>query len=217
MTESGHIQTEQLERFKTLLLKWAGQWFPESRRTELERAFWRSIDKYGDRQDVSGFLDLLEDNPSETLKNEVIQEILVGETYFFRDQALWSNLERTILPDIISHKFGTKSIKIWSAGCSTGEEPYSLALILQQAFTAIDSWKISILATDISEVALNRARLGIYGQRAIREIDDQRWSSWYYRYGKNIQMKESRMNLIKLQRQNIIELKFPHRKTKGTQ
>ncbi len=199
-------------RFEHLLHKWAGQWFPPSRRVELMRALNTCIKDLGNG-DGETFLTTLENDPSDTLKKAVLQQVLIGETYFFRDKGLWDALEDIIIPDIIGQRIASRSMRIWSVGCSTGEEPYSLALTVMRALTAIDSWKINILATDISDVALAKARIGLYGRRSLREVDLTRWGKWFNQFDNGLQIKESVKQHVNFQPCNLSELNFPDLKT----
>lgn len=105
----------------------------------------------------------------ETLK--LICTLTNKETYFFRNHRLFDCLKQKILPDLIKRKNAQKVLRIWSAGCSTGEEPYSIAILLFSLLPNWKSWNILILGTDLSENLLEQARLGIYKERAFRSMD----------------------------------------------
>lgn len=95
--------------------------------------------------------------------------LTISETYFWREPPVFEALMNFMLPDIIqSKKEGNKNIRIWSAGCSTGEEPYSLAMAIHQAIPHLHEWKIQILATDMNPKALEKAEQGIYTQWSFR-------------------------------------------------
>lgn len=101
----------------------------------------------------------------------LIPYLTTGESFFFRDKGQISILEKNILPDLIGKKRTQKTLRIWSAGCSTGEEPYTLAMMLDRLIPNLGDWKIYILATDMTETALNKARRGLYSNWSFREID----------------------------------------------
>ncbi|WP_246044613.1 CheR family methyltransferase [Geomonas ferrireducens] len=95
--------------------------------------------------------------------------LTIGETYFLRDPKSYQVLEERVLPGLIAaRRRGNRTIRIWSAGCSTGEEPYSIAIILSRVLRDTTGWKITILGTDLNEHALERARLGVYGKWSFR-------------------------------------------------
>lgn len=97
--------------------------------------------------------------------------ITVNETCFFRNPPQFEALRRVVLPDILRYKreTGDRTLRIWSAGCSTGEEPYSLAMTLLESLPDADQWRIDILATDVSSHVLSEAQKGCYSKRALRE------------------------------------------------
>jgi chemotaxis protein methyltransferase CheR len=96
--------------------------------------------------------------------------LTIGETYFFRDSGTFQALEEHILPELIRQRRGkNQQFRIWSAACATGEEPYSVAILLQKLIVNLDGWNISILATDINPQAIKKARLGIYNNWSFRQ------------------------------------------------
>lgn len=98
-------------------------------------------------------------------------EITIGETFFFRYAEQFDALRTTILPGLIAARSHERSLKIWSAGCSTGAEPYSIAILLHALLgAALPDWRIAITGTDISAEALATARAGIYGRWALRTL-----------------------------------------------
>ena len=95
--------------------------------------------------------------------------LTIGETYFFREPQVFGAIENAILPEIVSRrKEEERFLRIWVAGCSTGEEAYSLAIILSRVIPDIDTWSITLLATDINPLALKKAESGIYGEWSFR-------------------------------------------------
>ena len=98
----------------------------------------------------------------------IANNLTITETYFWRDQNLFNTLTDFILPELCKKNRHTKSIKIWSAGCSSGEEPYSIAIALHRAIKNPESWNISIRATDINSNVIRKAKSGIYSQWSFR-------------------------------------------------
>jgi len=112
------------------------------------------------------FLIKLNSDSSGTLKRRVIDAITTGETLFFRDTAPFEMLRHKILPDLIDRRARTRStvpIRIWSAACSTGQEIYSIAIILKELLGDPDRYGVRLLATDISNQAVARASKGVFG------------------------------------------------------
>ncbi len=105
--------------------------------------------------------------------------LTIGETYFLRDPKSYQVLEERVLPALVAaRRRGNRTIRIWSAGCSSGEEPYSIAIILSRVLRDTTGWKITILGTDLNEHALERARLGVYGKWSFRNAPD--WLMNYF-------------------------------------
>ena len=97
-----------------------------------------------------------------TLHEEVIEAMTTNETRFFRDDAPFNTLVDHIVPDLMVRNAASRSLSIWSAACSTGQEPYSIAILLHERFPELASWDVQILATDLSRKVLERAKLGRY-------------------------------------------------------
>jgi chemotaxis protein methyltransferase CheR len=103
----------------------------------------------------------LRDGP---LHTQVVEAITTNETLFFRDPPLWETLRKEILPGLIERRRSERRLHIWSAACSSGQEPYSLAMLLAEHFGELAGWEVGILATDLSTAMLTRAREGSYSQ-----------------------------------------------------
>lgn len=108
---------------------------------------------------------------SDPLWKNLISLVTVGETYFFRNTAHFKALRENIFPRIIARRrhYGLKNLRIWSAGCASGEEPYSIAILLHELLPDIAEWHITILGTDINEVGLEKAQRGQYGGWSFRQ------------------------------------------------
>ena len=116
---------------------------------------------------------------SSELKN-LISCVTVGETYFLRNKDHWRAFKKFVLPRIIDSKNGkNRSVKIWSAGCSTGEEAYTIAVSLLESLPFPQNWDIKIMATDINEASLAKARAGVYTRNAFRGVEEQWVKKWF--------------------------------------
>jgi chemotaxis protein methyltransferase CheR len=114
---------------------------------------------------VSEFVQKLITSPSVKMKAEIIDAMTTNETSFFRDVHPWQTLKDEIIPKLIETRKPERRLTIWCAACSSGQEPYSLSMLLRDSFPEIVStWNIKIIATDLSETMLYRCREGIYSQ-----------------------------------------------------
>jgi chemotaxis protein methyltransferase CheR len=167
------MSPEQLEQLSSLVGRWTGLHFPRERWNELERGILRASKEFGDR-DAESFVTRL---ASSSLSDDQIQtlawHLTIGETYFLRGGSAFEVLEKKILPELIAEREKTtRQIRIWSAGCAAGEEPYSLAVTVARAIPDLKDWRVTILATDINTRALERARAGVYGSWSFRDTPD---------------------------------------------
>lgn len=205
-----------LHRFELVLYNWAGQWFPDSRQNDLKLALDESSKKFGYADRIDDFLAYLEANPPQSVKDAVVQSVLVGETYFFRDDQLWDSLRDEILPDIIEKKRQSRNIRIWSAGCSSGEEVYSLALTIKEFMPDLSGWNINILGTDISDASLAKARQGSYSARSTNGVGDLLKAKWFEEDGGSLKIKQEIKNMVSFSRMNLCDLRFPNYLTAST-
>lgn len=112
--------------------------------------------------------------------------LTIGETYFFREKKSFDFLEQIYLPGLILKRFGTsKKLHIWCAGCSTGEEAYSIAIALTQSIPDIKHWKITILASDINPVLLDKAKKGTYSKWSFRTSTPQFINKYFTKIAEN--------------------------------
>lgn len=156
---------------RTVIAERLGLHFSEERLADLERGLVRAL-KNASVSDPGEYLSQLASLPDESPEwGRLAGELTVGETYFFRDHACFDALEHHVLPDLIATRRakGLFRLRLWSAGCATGEEPYSLAILLDRLLPDRLAWTLTILATDINPKALDAARRGVYREWAFRE------------------------------------------------
>lgn len=114
---------------------------------------------------LTALVQRLRSDRSSPLGDLVVDAMTTNETTFFRDVHPWTALEQTILPEVLRRRAAHRSLTIWSAGCSSGQEPYSLAMLLRDKFPQVAAdWNVSILGTDLSSDMVERARTGVFSQ-----------------------------------------------------
>lgn len=101
---------------------------------------------------------------SEALILDVVEAMTTNETFFFRDKTPFDHFKETVVPELLRARAGRRSLRIWCAAASTGQEPYSLAMILKEMGAALSGWRVEIIATDLSPEVLEKSRSGIYTQ-----------------------------------------------------
>lgn len=139
----------------------------------------------------------LKENP-ELEFTDFINAITTNLTAFFRENHHFEYLRDYVIPELLVRNSNTRKIRVWSAGCSTGEEPYSIAMTLLENVPA--NWDIKILATDLDTAVLKSASEGIYTEERVADISDDRLKHWFMR-GKSTQSGQVR---VSTQLQNII-------------
>lgn len=110
----------------------------------------------------------MRENSSPLLRQKVVDAMTTNETSFFRDVTPFEMMRSAILPDLLKTNERNRRIRIWSAGCATGQEPYSIAMLLCDLAPSLQNWNASILATDIAEKVLQRAQAGVYSQYEVQ-------------------------------------------------
>ena len=197
-------------RFSKLLLERYGLHFSDSRRTELEHGI-RHAFASSACATLDEFYDLLVNARSGCVEMDLlVNAVTVSETHFFRDTAQFNALATSILPEIIKRKANLRTLRIWSAGCASGEEPYSIAMILRDILPDIDNWSITILATDINIASLERARIASYGQWAFREERANLMRARYFRPNDNrFELAPQIRRMVTFGRLNLAENQYP--------
>jgi len=155
------------------------------------------------------YLNLLDDaisGPAEWGKLEA--EITIGETFFFRYAEQFAALRETILPEIVDRKGDTRRLRIWSAGCSTGAEPYSLAILVKEILgERLGTWRVNIVGTDINDSFLNMARQARFGKWALRSMPAAERDRYFVDSGKDQwQVRPEFRSLVRFDKHNLLSL-----------
>ena len=155
---------------KDLVASSVGLWFSEDRLPEFSRGLAGTCRSLGLTEDELWTRLSSGDKPA---LNSLTENLTIGETYFYRDSQFFQELEKKILNrDFPQESVERKRLRIWSAGCSTGEEPYSIAIALRRCLLGLDNWDVSILATDLNSQSLDKARRGHFGKWSFRSTPD---------------------------------------------
>jgi chemotaxis protein methyltransferase CheR len=176
-----------LQRFQALLQEVSGLELPETRRADLQRAVTRALVATG-LADADALYRHLRDRAGGPALEAFVGDLTIGETHFFRNRPQFRALEHHILPELIERRRASRRLRVWSAACSTGEEPYSLAILLERLLPDRARWDVRILATDINRTALERARRGQYGTWSFRDVPDDVASAFFVRHGTTLEV-----------------------------
>lgn len=140
------------------------------------------------------------------LQRQVVESLCTCETSFFRDAHPFNALHNSILPELIQARAGKQTLNFWSAACSTGQEAYSLGLLLREHFPKLASWNVQILGTDLSDEVLEKARLGRYSQMEVnRGLPASMLVKYLHREGLSWELAPSIRSLVNFHKMNLIE------------
>jgi chemotaxis protein methyltransferase CheR len=154
---------------------------------------------------LGSLIDALRAKPTAALIEDVVEAMTTNESFFFRDGKPFDTFRDKVLPDLITKRAGTKTLRIWCAAASTGQEPYSLAMILKEKAAALAGWKIQIVGTDISRKALDRARAGIYSQFEVqRGLPVQMLVKYFEKQGDVWQVKPDIRSMVDYRSFNLL-------------
>ncbi|MBF0551743.1 MAG: chemotaxis protein CheR [Deltaproteobacteria bacterium] len=205
------IPDQLISSFSEFISSLLGLHFPHKRRQELVRGVTSAAQDLG-FNDVSSFIHLvMSEKLSHEQLNFLTHHLTIGETYFFRDKKLFQALENHIIPQIVMSRRGRiRHLRVWSAGCCTGEEPYSLAMALDRVLPTPKDWRINILATDINERFLQKARQGIYSDWSFRVLPDH-LKQKYFRQDNDclFAISPDIRKMVTFSRLNLIDQTYP--------
>jgi chemotaxis protein methyltransferase CheR len=158
------------ERLSQFIARNIGLHFPPERITDLQRGLNAAAEEFGFADQARCAEWVLSGTLTRPQLHALASHLTVGETYFLRERRTFEALSEVILPDLIGRRRGQEQrLRLWSAACCTGEEAYSLAILLQQLLPDRKEWNVTILATDINERFLQKAAAGIYGEWSFRD------------------------------------------------
>lgn len=188
-----------------LLEKHTGQQLSEARRWRVETSLRPLLRNHGLRS-LDDLVSVLGRSPAGPLFDQTIDLMLNHESSFFRDLAVFQSLETAILPELHERNASEKRLRIWCAGCSTGKEAYSIAMTLKHMGEVWDGWRITILGTDVSPLAIEDAKRGRYTQMEMQRglaINDL--LRWFAPAGEHWQTKDELREMVSFQTDNLLE------------
>ena len=198
------LTENELDEISALIEQRSAILFDSSR----ERFFSTRIREYLEEKDLASGTELLRHVRGSSIEYEALLErLLTQETSFFRYPAVYEALEKKILPEVQERKFweSPRTLRIWSAGCSTGEEPYSIAVTLCESLKFAEAWEIEILATDISRRALRHAERGVYSKRSLQDVSLGQVETYFTATKHGFQVRPRIRRMISFAQMNLVE------------
>jgi chemotaxis protein methyltransferase CheR len=157
-------------------------------------------------RDFRGYLQLIESGDAEELQH-FCNAITTHLTSFFRESHHFDFIAQQLLPALERGNGGARRLRIWSAGCSTGEEPYSIAMALLESMRGLRGWDVRILATDIDTSVLSHARIGLYSSERLERMESGRLSRWFEptQDGGQLMVRDELKQLISFKTLNLMD------------
>ncbi len=174
------LPAELMEALAPFLEQHLGLAFPANRWRDLARGLHSAAQELGFAEVTELVQYLLSQPVSPAILGVLASQLTIGETYFFREKGTFAVLANHILPPLVAARRATeRRLRLWSAGCASGEEAYSLAILLHQTIPDWQNWQILVLATDINPQALAKARQGIYSAWSFRGMSPEILSTYF--------------------------------------
>ena len=205
----GSVTDEDMSRICQLMHRWAGvtlesskSYLVQNRLANMMRE--RELTRLGD------LLSLAERQENAAIRNRIIDAMTTHETLFFRDGSPFQAISKHLIPDHIKKSSMRPSLKIWSAGCSSGQEPYSLAMMLIESIPMIHQWDVRITATDVSPGIIDIAKSGVYQKHeTTRGLSTQQQTRFFSREGDGYRISDQVRKMVDFKVQSLLDESGP--------
>ncbi|HEV8246608.1 MAG TPA: protein-glutamate O-methyltransferase CheR [Polyangiaceae bacterium] len=146
---------------------------------------------------------------AEALDSPAVMELMarftIKESYFFRDESMVAALREHVLPELLARKSDSEPLSIWSAGCSLGEEPYTLSILTREAMADSRELRVSIVASDVDELGLQRARVGEFSEWSLRTLNDELRERYFERKGSRFLLRSRYRSGVRFEHHNLVD------------
>jgi chemotaxis protein methyltransferase CheR len=141
---------------------------------------------------------------NERLMSELVEAMTINETFFFRDSHPFETLVQVVLPELVRLRASSRSLTIWSAASSSGQEPYSIAILLKHHFSELDGWNVRLIASDLSNTMLDRARAGCYTEMEVsRGLPSEFRTTYFHKKDDGWQLREDIRRMVEFRTINL--------------
>lgn len=202
-----NVSEHELSEIRGLIETRSGIHFDDSR----QRFFSTRVREHVAERKLAHGTDLIRLITSSNVEYDTLLErLLTQETSFFRYPAVFESLEKKVLPELHMGKFweNPRSLRIWSAGCATGQEPYSIAMTVADSLEFADAWNVHILATDVSREALEYADRGVYGERDMEPVSPRQRELYFSQSGESFAVRKRLRDLVTLAPMNLAQVVY---------
>ncbi|MFO0858201.1 MAG: protein-glutamate O-methyltransferase CheR [Phycisphaerales bacterium] len=200
------MSDKQFNDLRKIIYTRSGIHFPDSKKYVLESRLGTRLSEL-EIDDYDQYISLLSMGPYQTDEfQEMFNKITINETSFFRNEPQLDIFEKQVLPELLEARRATKKLRVWSAACSSGEEPYTLAMIIHRSLgLRLTEWKVEVLGTDISEKVVEYAQEGIYTDYALRTTHNMMKQKYFKQEGSSWHLSETIKSMVNFQIHNLKE------------
>lgn len=191
--------------FRDLLSKYCGIYFDDDSRYLIERRLSRRVQMRGLSDFREYYRFLLYSKEKDDEMSEVIDILTVNETYFFREMNQLRAFIDEICLEIKSTKAEKRKLRIWSAGCASGEEPYTIAMLLLEKPEMLKGWSVEVIGSDINQRVLQKARKGVYGKNSFRSTEQYYINKYFERDEEEYRIKDEVRKLVDFSYINLLD------------
>jgi len=179
-----NITKQEYQRIRDFIYRKTGLFFEDRKLYFVQKRIEKRVTTLGLETTDDYIRELQFRDPQQTELQAFLNILTTNETYFFREFDQLATFAEHCLPEICERKqdLGSTKLRMWSAGCSTGEEPYTLAIIIKEMLENEQDWLVDVLATDINTRVLNIAKNGVYEARAIKDVPQEYLQRWFDSY-----------------------------------
>lgn len=195
---------DQFKRMAKIIYDRSGIHFPDNKKYVIESRLSHRLGEL-ELEDFDQYIAYLTMGPYQMDEfQEMFNRITINETSFFRNEAQLDVFEKVILPQLLEDRSSTKRLRIWSAACSSGEEPFTLAMLIHRSLgVRLADWRIEILGSDISEKALGIAQSGVYSNYAVRTTPKLMLDRYFKEDGRNFILSDDIRSMVSFERHNL--------------
>jgi chemotaxis protein methyltransferase CheR len=200
------MSPDEFRLLRDFVCQHCGLNFNEDSKYLLERRLGRRLRHHNLKNFRDYYYFLRYDQNKDQELTEVIDQLTTNETYFFREDFQLRTFVEDVLPEIRTRKEqeGEQTLRIWSAGCSSGEEPYTIAMLLLD-HPWLKSWRVEVVGTDISQRVLQMARQGVYGGSSFRNTDDRQKKRFFTAQGDKYRINDEVRKLVSISHLNLFD------------
>lgn len=203
MVTQPKISDDDFQKFREFFYRKTGMLFEDSKRYFVDK---RLLERMAatDNETFRGYFTLLRFEASGTELQHLVNLMTVNETYFFREEYQFRCLVESMLAEIIARRASSaKPIRIWSVPSSSGEEPYGIAMYLLEHWPPLRQWDVEIISSDIDTQILEKARQGLYAERAVHHVPEPLLKKYFQRVGKHYQVRKTLRETVEFTKVNV--------------